>query len=88
MAWLHWSSFWIGVLCAWSLPWMIIGAVAGACRAIREHERRRIAPRLVYRGLGDPFEARACFRYALAGRRARRDREAAEELIRSLSRSA
>ena len=83
MAWLHWSSFLIGVICAWSLPWMIIGAVAGACRAIREHERRRIA-----RALMDPGASHAAVSAALAGRQARRDREAAEELIRSLSRSA
>jgi len=83
MAWLHWSSFWIGIICAWSLPWMIIGAVAGACRAIREHERRRIA-----RALMDPGASHAAVSAALAARQAKRDAAGVEELLRSLSRSA
>ena len=81
MSWLHWSSFWIGVLCAWSLPWILLGAVLGVSRAIQEHERRRIA-----RALMDPGASHAAVSAALAGRQARRDAAGVEELLRSLSR--
>ena len=80
MSWLHWSSFWIGVIVAWSLPWMIIGAVAGACRAIREHERRRIA-----RAIMEPGVSREAVSAALAERLAKRDAAAVEHLLQSLS---
>ena len=80
MSWLHWSSFWIGVLCAWSLPWMIIGAVAGACRAHQEHRRRQLA-----RAIMEPGVSREAVSAALAERLAQRDAAAVEHLLQSLS---
>jgi hypothetical protein len=80
MHWLHWGSFFVGVVCAWSLPWVLFGALAGACRAHQEHRRRRIA-----RAMMDPGVSPWILSSALAERLARRDAAAVEHLLQSLS---
>jgi hypothetical protein len=80
MHWLHWSSFFLGVVCAWSLPWVLFGALAGACRAHQEHRRRQIA-----RAIMDPGASREAVSAALAERLAQRDAAAVEQLLQSLS---
>jgi hypothetical protein len=81
MSWLHWSSFLVGIVVAWSLPWILLGAVVGACRARQEHQRRRHARALMAPGVS-PWIVSA----ALAERLAKRDAAAIEDLLRSLSR--
>jgi len=80
MHWLHWSSFFVGVIVAWCLPWMLFGAVAGACRAHQEHQRRQLA-----RAIMEPGVSREAVSAALAERLAKRDAAAVEHLLQSLS---
>jgi hypothetical protein len=101
IAWVHWSSFWVGVLCAYAVLWLAFAGVTGLCWIVRDWLTAQRKRARVRRGIrvwaretfGDgaaalmaPGASIADVERALAAHQAQRDREAAEDLIRSLSR--
>lgn len=85
MSW-SWGSFGYGVICAWSLPWVVFAAAVCLCRAVRAFRAAQEWQRRL-RALTEPGHSAIEVMAALAARQARRDADAAEELIRSLGRS-
>jgi len=86
LAWIHWNTFLLGLLCAYVLPWAVIIAVAGACFAIRDARAGRERRRLM-RALTEPGVPPQGVRAALTKQQQWRDAAAVDALLRSLERS-
>lgn len=99
---MSWSSFWVGVLCAYAVPWIAVILVVGVSCALRDWIQARRRRARVRRGIhewaqrtfGDataltrPGATIADVAEALAAHQAHQDAAAVEDLLRSLPRGA
>jgi hypothetical protein len=84
LSWIHWSSWWLGIVSAYAGTCLLIGLSLGIGKAVCAirvaRERRRRVDALTTPGVA-PEQVAA----ALHARQQQRDQDAVEALLRSLS---